>query len=213
MRLIQTPRRLRRSVELCAVQRREATIAPTRHVRRYDVGVQLRVKGAAHAVAIGRRHEPLSLLDKHPVVATAHHHCLLLQIPQRGSDRLLMAGDELSRDILWGDREQDTERLRRREREVERRDRGLLRRDPQADTGVPRIEPRDQRTELLGTHAATEPKRLCPPPHPHARSLAPARVVVITAARDLLLVVAVLAERDLADREHPKDKLAKAASF
>jgi hypothetical protein len=62
MRLVEIPRRLRRPVELRAVQRREPAIRTTREVRRDDVRVQLRVKRTAHPVPVRRRDQPVPAL-------------------------------------------------------------------------------------------------------------------------------------------------------
>ena len=91
---------LRRAIQRRAVQGREATVASTRQVRGDDVGVQLRVKRSAHAVPVGGRYQALGALDVLSPLTAAHHHGLCLQILKGGPDRLLVAGHELSGELL-----------------------------------------------------------------------------------------------------------------
>ncbi len=209
VRLVQRPRRLCGRVEQCAVQRGEATVGSARQVAGDDVGVQLRVERAAHAMPVGGRDQTRGRLDALASVAAADHHRGVLEIPERGSDGLFVTGDENARGRLRRDREQNAHGLRCAERQVERRDLRVPWRGAQPCAGVSRIEPGDQRVELLRLNAPGEPERLGAGADPLPRSLAAPRVVVIAAARHLLLVVAVLAQRDLADREHERDQISK----
>ncbi len=72
---------------------------------------------------------------------------------------------------------------------------------------------RDQRAELPGTYPAREAEGLRAGARPFAGGLAAAGVVVVLPLGYLLLVVAVLAERDLPNREHSGAKIAKEATF
>jgi hypothetical protein len=207
--LIQRPRRLRGRVEQRAVQRREATVRSARQVAGDDMGVQLRIKRPAHAMPVGGRDQPAGTLDTLATFAAADHHRRVLEIGQRGSDGLFVASHESARGLRRGDREQDAHGLRRREGQVERRDLRVMRRGAQPCAGVPRIEPGDQRVELLRLHAAGEPERQRTGADPLPRSLAATGVVVIATAGNLLLVVAVLAQRDLVDREHKRNQISK----
>ena len=172
--------------------------------------VQLRVKRTAHPVPVGRGDQTPSPLDPLPAFAAAHHHGLLLQIPQGRPDRLLVAGDELARDLLRRDGEQHADRLRRRERQVERRDLGVLLPRPASARSASRgSRPAISAPNCSALTRPESPSASAPEPTHSPGRLAPARVVVIATTGDLLLVVAVLAERDLADREHPAAKIAK----
>ena len=209
VRLVQRPRCLCRRVEQRAVQRGEATVGSAGEVPGDDVGVQLRVERAAHAMPVGGRDQTVGRLDALAAVAAADHHRGVLEIPERRSDGLFVAGDENARSRLRCDREQDAHGLRRAECQVERGDLRIPRRGAQPYAGVSRIESGDQRVELLRLDAPGEPERLGAGADPLPRSLATARVVVIAATRHLLLVVAVLAQRNLADREHNRNQISK----
>ncbi len=213
VRLVQRPCCLCGRVEQRAVQRGDATVGATREVPGDDVGVQLRVKCATHAMPVGGRDQTLSRLDALAAVAAADHHRDVLEIPERRSDGLFVAADENARGRLRRDREQDAHGLRRAERQVERRDLRVPGRGAQPRAEVSRIEPGDQRVELLRLDTPREPERLGAGADPLPRSLTASRVVVIAATSYLLLVVAVLAQRDLADREHEETKLAKQPPF
>ena len=79
--------------------------------------------------------------------------------------------------------------------------------------GVAWVVARDQRTELPGADPASEAEGLRAGAHPFAGGLATAGVVVVLALSYLLLVVAVLTQRDLPNREHPEAKIAKERTF
>ena len=113
-----------------------------------------------------------------------------------------MSEDQLPSEPVGPDRGEHAHRLRRREGQVERSDLGVALARAQADTRIARVKPCDQRAELLGGDAAAEPEGIGPAPDPLPRRLPPAGVVVVPSLGNLLLVVAVLAQRDLADREH-----------
>jgi hypothetical protein len=109
--------------------------------------------------------------------------------------------DQLARHALTGDREQHAHALRRRERQIERRDLRLL---PIAKTTrwPPRIVTGHQRVELIRTHPTLKPERPRPGSRPLARCLAAARVVIVAALGNLLLVIALLTNDQLSDRQH-----------
>ena len=63
-----------------------------------------------------------------------------------------------------------------------------------------------------GAHLAGESEGLSVTPDPFARGLAATGVVVVGPRRHLLLVVAMLAQRDLADRKHDPNLAIRANS-
>src|SRR5579884_3395746 len=130
---------------------------------------------------------------------------LALQIGQRRVDRLLVRLDQRPRHPLVADRKQDTDTLRRRERQVERcRSRpGTSRRELHARAWVPAIH---HRLQLLRIELALETELTRRAAHPPARRLTPTGVVVVRATRDFLLVVELLVpgHSDLADRQHAR---------
>ncbi|HWX46271.1 MAG TPA: hypothetical protein VNY52_13250 [Solirubrobacteraceae bacterium] len=168
--------------------------------------VQLRVERAAHPVPVGRRDQALPGLDVFAGVPATDHHRRVFQMSDRRPDRLFMAAHELARDVLRGDGEQDAERLRRGEREVVRGDLRVVRGGAQSCRGVAWVVAGDQRTELPGAYPTDEAEGVCAGADPFAGGLSAAGVVVVLALGDLLLVVAVLTQCDLADREHLKPK-------
>ncbi len=155
---------------------------------------------------VGRRDQALSGLHVLAGVPATDHHRRVLQVPERGPDRFFVAPHKLTRDILWRDGEQDAEGLRCGEREVIRRDLRVMRGGAQPGRRVAWVLARDQRAELPRADPARETESLRASAHPLARGLAAAGVVVILALGYLLLVVAVLTQRDLADRKHLQPK-------
>ena len=87
VRLVQEARRLGVLVDRRGIKRRPATVDAARHVRRDHMGVQLRILGAAHAMAIRRRHEPLPRLAPHPAAAASNPTRLTLEIAQGSANR------------------------------------------------------------------------------------------------------------------------------
>jgi hypothetical protein len=75
--------------------------------------MQLGILGAAHAMAIRRRHKPLPHLTPHTSPAATHPTRLTLQISHRRVDRRLMSVDQRPRQDRLADREQEAHRLRR----------------------------------------------------------------------------------------------------
>jgi hypothetical protein len=73
-------------------------------------------------VPVGRRHEPLDVDFASAGVPPANDAHLPLHFRERGIDRALVRLGKLRRDIRARDGERDADGLRRREREVERRD-------------------------------------------------------------------------------------------
>ncbi len=162
---------------------------------------------------VGRRNQTLPGLHMLAGVPATDHHRHVLQIPERRPDRLFVAAHELTRDLLRRDGEQDAQGLRGTEREVVRGDLRVVRGGAQPCRGVAWIVARDQRTELPRARPTLKTKGLRASADPFAGGLPAAGVVVILALGHLLLVVAVLTQRDLADREHPESKIAKQASL
>jgi hypothetical protein len=87
VRLVEEARRLGVLVDRRGIKRRPAAVAAARHVRRHHMRMQLGVLGAAHAVAIRRRHEPLPHLTPNTTAPATHPTRLALQIAQRRVDR------------------------------------------------------------------------------------------------------------------------------
>ena len=195
------------------MQRREPAVRAAREVRRDDVGVQLRIQRPAHPMHIGHRDQPLPRLDRRAVMAATHEHRALIQIRERGGHRVVVRAHQHARQLVRAGGGEDADRLRRRKRQIKRRDLRITSRPPQPHRRIARIHARDQRVELPILHPAREAERLRAGALPLARNLPAARVVVVGALCDLLLVIAVLAHRDLADRHHNHAKLAKRASL
>lgn len=215
MRLVQTAGGLGMRVDRPPVQRRPAAILALGHVRADDMRVQLGILGPRHPVPVGRRHEPAGplrprllqpsritcpTLPTRAVMSPAHPARLPLQIGQRHVDRLLVRGRERTRQVLIADGKQDTDALRRRKRQIERRRLG-----PRAPHRELRRSGRvlavHHRLQLLGVELAREAEHVRPMTLPPTWRLTPACVVVLGAARDLLLVVELLVpgQPDLAD--------------
>ena len=160
--LVEVAGRLRVPVERVAVERRPAVLRAG-EVGGDDVGVKLRVLGAAHPVAVGGRDEALGAvalgLLPHPVAA-AHEAGLALEVGARGAHGLVVGVAQRARGSLVGDRVEDADRLRRREGEV-------VGEDARAVAGAaellpaPRMLALDQDlAELVGAHLALEPEGL-----------------------------------------------------
>ena len=94
VRLIQVAGRLGVLIDRRGIKRRPPAVGAARHVRRHDVRVQLRILRAAHAMAIGGRHEPLPRLAPHTAAAATHPTRLALQIAHRRVDRRLVRLDQ-----------------------------------------------------------------------------------------------------------------------
>ena len=124
------------------MQRREPAIRTARQIRRDDVGVQLRVQRAAHPVQVGRRDQPLPRLDRRAVVAATHEHRALVQVGERGGHRVVVRVDQHARQIVRAGGGEDADRLRRRERQIKRRDLRITHRPPQPHRRIARIHPR-----------------------------------------------------------------------
>jgi hypothetical protein len=199
--LVEEPGRLRVLVYRRGIKRRPAPVGSARQVRRDHMGVQLWILGAAHPMAIGRRHEPLPHLTPHPAAAATHPTRLTLQIAHGSIHRRLMRLDQRAGQRRLPDREQHAHRLRRRERQVKRRH---LRAPTDALEALARsrVTTVHQRHEAVVVNPAAEPDGLRPATGPATRRLAAAGVVVIAALRDLALVIARLLDRQLADRQH-----------
>ena len=201
MRLVEEAGRLGVLVDRRGIKRRPPPISAARHVRGHDVGVQLRVLGATHPMAIRRRHEPRPRLVADTAAAAAHPTRLALQIAQRRVDRRLVRLHQRPGQRRLADREQHAHRLRRRERQIKRRH---LRAPTDALQALTRpwVATVHERHEAVVVNPAAEPEGLGPATGPAARRLAATGVVVIAALRDLALVIARLLDRQLADRQH-----------
>ena len=184
------------------VKRRVPSVLTPRQIRRDDMRMELRIQGPAHPVPVRRRDQTTGVLKPRAALPTPHENRLLLEKPERRPHRLLVAVDQGRRDLRGCDREQHAHRLRRRERQVERRDVGLAVDRPQPLSLGPRIAALEQRIELARLDAALEAELTGASASPFARRLAAPRVVVVAALRDLLLVIALLTQGELADREH-----------
>jgi hypothetical protein len=206
--LIEKTGRLGVLVDRRAIKRRPTAVGAPRHVRGHDVRVQLRILRPAHAMAIAGRHEPLPGLAPHPAAAATHPTRLALQIGQGGVDGRLVRLDERTGQRPIADGEQDTDRLGRRERQIERRH---LRPTPHPSEPLARtrMTPLHQRDEALLVDHADEPQVLPTPPGPTTGRLAAPRVVVIAALGHLALVIARLLDRQLADRQHREPSVSR----
>ena len=118
VRLIEKAGRLGVLVDRRAIERGPTAVVASRHVRGDHVRVQLGVLRAAHAVAIGGRHEPLPRLAPHTAAAAAHSTRLALQVAQGGTHRRLVRVDQRAGHDPIADHKQDTDRLGRRERQI-----------------------------------------------------------------------------------------------
>ena len=140
-------------------------------------------------------------LEPPAALAAADEQRLVLEVLQRRSHRRLVRRDELRRGLLVGDREQHADRLRCRERQVERRHPRVAERVAQPPPRVPRIVAGEQRGQLRAADPARQAQRPRARAGPLARRLAAAGVVVIAAQCDGALVVALLAVHELADAQ------------
>jgi hypothetical protein len=113
-----------------------------------------------------------------------------------------MALDQGPRDFRRGNGEHDADRLRRRERQVERRDLRLTRARAKPAIWGSRVAALKQSGELARTDPAVETQLAGTGADPLTGCLATARVVVVAALRDLLRVVGLLPQGQLPDRQH-----------
>jgi hypothetical protein len=84
--------------------------------------VQLWIERAAHSMPIRRRDQPAGVLEPCASLAAPNEHRRLLEVAERAADRLLVAVHQRPRHLGGRDREQHAHRLRRTERQIERRD-------------------------------------------------------------------------------------------
>ena len=164
--------------------------------------VQLRIKRPRHPMPVGGRDEAAGALELSPGLAAANEHRLVLEVLQRCAGCRLVRSDQLSGGGLVGDREQHADRLRCRERQVERSDSRVAQRIAQPPPRIPRIVPGQQCGQLRSAHPTVEPERRGAAADPLARRLAATGVVIITALSNGALVVALLALHELADAQH-----------
>ena len=207
-----------------AVERPPLAIRRAGHVGDDHVRVQMRVLRARGAMPERRRHEPLAVLAHRAAVAAAHDAGLALEIAERRlPGRLVRLTDLAPRRLVVGERVQQADALRAREHEVvpghrreplrllaplaaldvepPHRDRPLPHRRPQ-HRAARRVDAAQQRPEPAVLDHAREPERRSTATGPEPRRLAAAGVVVVQPARDLLLVVGLLPERELRHAQH-----------
>jgi hypothetical protein len=192
-------------VDRRGIKRRPPPISAAGHVRRHHVGMQLGVLGAAHAMPVRRRHEPLRYLLPDTAVAASDATRLALQIPQRRVYGRLVRVDQRPSQPRLADREQHADRLGCREREVESRDLGAPTDGLDALTRS-RVAAVHERHEPVVVNPAADPDAVGSAAGPAARRLTAAGVVVIAPLRDLTLVIARLLDRQLADRQHRRPR-------
>ncbi len=212
MRLVEIARGPGGPVQRRVMQRRVAAVLAARQVRRDDMRVQLRIERTTHPMAVGRRDQTAGVLEAHAARSAAHEHRRLLEVAERGTNRLLMGFHERRGHLGRRDREQHADRLRRRERQVKRGDRRLAVAGSKPHSRRPRIASLEQRVELRCAHLTGEAELFSAAAGPLAGRLAATRVVVVPALGDLLLVVALLAQYELSNRQH-ESKLAKSSSL
>jgi hypothetical protein len=185
--------------------------------------VEVRVEGAAGAMLIRRGDETAAVFAEHPVLAASCDASLVLEIAERRLPRRCVRLVDGAAGVLAAEGMEEADALRRREDEVEARDRRqlLLLRSPRARV---RVDPFDrdrprlvvptqlfpahgvgaayQQAELALAHNALEPKGRRPTTDPHPRRLTPARVIVIHPRRHRTLVVRLLPRRQLRHTQH-----------
>ncbi len=201
MRLVQVAGGLRGLVDRRAEQCREPPVGPACQVGRDDVRVQLRVERAGHPVPVRSGDQTLAREADVPLRTAAHEHGGALDPSDRCIHSRLVGGHHLAGDLFPSDREQYAHALRRRKRQIERSDLRVL---PVTEPSgqVARVGAGDQRVELLRADPPLQTERSRAGAEPFSRRFAPPRVVVVAAVRDLLLVVALLPDDELPDREH-----------
>jgi hypothetical protein len=192
--------------------------------RNDDVRVEVRILGAARPVPEGGADKAARPLADRPALAAAGDAGLALEVAKcRAPGRLVRLGDRLARLLILCERVEEANALGAGEDEVKAgngREPLLLvdelprlRVDPlDRDCPVPdrrsqpvaarRVEAAKKRAELAVVDDASDPKRLAAAPCLDPRRLAPTGVVVVETAGDLLLVVGLLADRELGHAQH-----------
>jgi len=159
MRLVEVARGSRGSIDRRVMQRREPAIRAAREVRRDDVRVQLWIQGATHPVPVSRGDQSTRMLEPRAALPAAHEHRLVLHEPERSADGFLVALDERPRNPRGGNGEQNADRLRRRERQVERRDLRLTR-----ARAKPHLRPSSSAVNWAALTCPPRPSSLAPAP-------------------------------------------------
>ena len=155
-------------------------------VRDDDMGMQQRVAFAAGAMHERRGNEPAARSGREAVVAAADRAGLTLEEPDRGSDSCRVRGDDLRRDVGWGERPRDRDRLRCPERQIEPADAPIVRdAEPGPALRVPVVEDRGQVHPDDVTRQPEQRRRRAP----HARRRVGAEVVVLDTRHDRLRVI------------------------
>ena len=106
-------------VEAPGVEGGPAAVRAAGHVRHEDVGVQLRVAGAAGAVPEARRDESVAEHRDRAALAAAAEGGVAFHVVQRGVDGGLMRLARGSRDVLVAEAEEQADTLGGRERQIE----------------------------------------------------------------------------------------------
>ena len=142
------------------MQRREPPVRAAREIGRHHMRVQLRVKCPAHPMPVGHRDQALPGLGDLAAGAATHLHRVVLEVGKRRDDRLVMGPHQRAPHRVRRKRGQHAHRLRRRKREIQRRDQRIPQRRPQPQRGVARIHARDQRIELLPRRSPLKAQRV-----------------------------------------------------
>jgi len=182
------------------VQRRPAAVPTAGEVRRHDVRVELRLSGPTHPVAVGGGREPARPELDPAAAAAAHATRLALEVAERRAHGLLVRPDQCPGGVAVADREQHTDALGRRERQVQCAHPIPSRPRSQCLAAL-RVAAGDQRRKRVGFDLALEAESCRAGSRPSARRLPAAGVVVVAALRHLLFVVALLPRHQLADRQ------------
>ena len=159
-------------------------LAPLGEVRHHGVGVQLRIKGAARAVAKHRADEPLPrLLAALAAVARPDNAGLALHVAKRRLNGLVVSLAHRRRDLLAAEVKQQRRRLRRREGHVHPLHR-LVADELSQHPSRPRVDGlHHDLLEVAGLDHSLEPERRGALTKPLSWRLALAGVVVVAALR------------------------------
>ena len=205
-----------RPIQRLAVEGCPAPIGPAGEIRDEDVGVELRVTGAARAMPEPRRDEPgavkstgTPLLERcrlrSSVVRPAPHETrLALQPRQRIVDSCVDGVGDLRAYERVRERVHHRHRLRCRERQIEPWDPPLERTDlrPIRRQARPRNKPRQDGSKVVAGHRVGQIQDVGAGTEPPTRRLTGAGVVVVDTARDLGQVVGLGTYAELPQRQH-----------
>lgn len=186
-------------VDRSSVERRPSTVRPFCDIGDKHVGVERRVTkparpmpetGGDEAVTVGRLVAGVPAPDLARVTFQVGDGCV--------DGALVAAHHGFSRRFV-AESPHEGHRLRRREREVEAGERGRRR-----AKGLPgrRVVASENRAEVVGADVTSEADRGCARTEPAARCLPSVEVVVLGAVKDLLEVIRLLPDAELADAQH-----------